>query len=252
MSAGERRVDAVTFDFWDTLVRTDDQGTLGARRAKLIAVLGGFGHHVEARVLDDAFVAAFSVYTEHWRANQQFTARDGALHVLSLLEIELDDEELEAAVDAYANAAADIDMRLTDHVADALRTLHDKGIGLGIICDVGMTPSPVLRGWLDRHGVLELFDHWSFSDEVGWYKPAPQIFEHALAGLGVDAARAAHVGDLRRTDVAGAKAMGMLSVRYRGVNDNSELPPVDDGHARPEADIVLDDHADLLAVLGLA
>jgi len=251
MSSVDRRVDAVTFDFWDTLVRSDDKGTLGARRAKLIAVLGGLGHHVEAHVLDEAFVSAFGVYNDHWRANRQFTARDGALHVLSLLEIELDADELDAAIDAYANAAADIDMRLTDHVADTLHALRGHGVGLGIICDVGMTPSPVLRGWLDRHGVLDLFDHWSFSDEVGWYKPAPQIFEHALAGLGVEAARAAHVGDLRRTDVAGAKAMGMLAVRYRGVNDNADLPPVDDGHDRPEADIVLDDHAELPAALGL-
>jgi putative hydrolase of the HAD superfamily len=243
-------IEAVTFDYWDTLVRTEDGGTLGARRAKLIAVLGGFGHHVEAAVVDEAFVHTFSVYTENWRANRQFTARDGALHVLSLLEVELDGEELEAAVDAYANAASDLDMRLTDHVADALQGLHDRGVRLGIICDVGMTPSPVLRGWLDRHGVLELFDHWSFSDEVGWYKPAPQIFEHALNGLGgIAPEHAAHVGDLRRTDVAGAKAMGMTAVRYRGVNDNVEV--VDDGHPRPEADIVIDDHAQLIEALGL-
>ena len=78
-----------------------------------------------------------------------------------------------------------------------------------------MTPSTSLRRQLERHGLLDYFDHWSFSDEVGWYKPAPQIFEHALAGLGVtEPARAAHVGDLRRTDVAGARAHGLLSVRY--------------------------------------
>jgi putative hydrolase of the HAD superfamily len=252
MSPTAPAVQAVTFDFWDTLVRSDDSGTLGARRAKLITLLGGYGHHVEAEVLDGAFVDAFSVYTDHWRANRQFTARDGALHVLSRLEIELDPDEREAAIDAYTTAAADIDMQLTDHVADTLAALHARGIRLGIICDVGMTPSPVLRGWLDRHGVLELFDHWSFSDEVGWYKPAPQIFEHALAGLGgVEPGRAAHVGDLRRTDVAGARAMGMIAVRYRGVNDNADVPAVDDGHPRPEADIVLDDHADLLGALGL-
>jgi FMN phosphatase YigB (HAD superfamily) len=252
VSASGSAIEAVTYDFWDTLVRSDDSATLGARRAKLIAVLGGFGHHVEAEVLDEAFVETFGVYTDHWRANRQYTARDGALHVLSLLEVELDPEELEAAVDAYANAAASVDMRLTDHVADTLVALKARGIRLGIICDVGMTPSPVLRGWLDRNGVLDLFDHWSFSDEVGWFKPAPQIFEDALAGLGgIDPTRAAHVGDLRRTDVAGAKAMGMVAVRYRGVNDNADLPPVDDGHPRPEGDIVLDDHADLLAALGL-
>jgi FMN phosphatase YigB (HAD superfamily) len=253
MSPSGSTIEAVTFDFWDTLVRSDDSATLGARRAKMIAVLADYGHHVEPAVIEQAFVDTFAVYSEHWRANRQYTARDGALHVLSRLEIELHPDQLEPAIDAYANAAASVDMRLTDHVADTLVVLHERGIRLGIICDVGMTPSPVLRGWLDRHGVLALFDHWSFSDEVGWYKPAPQIFEHALAGLGgIDPRRAAHVGDLRRTDVAGAQAMGMVAVRYRGVNDNVDLPPVDDGHPRPEGDIVLDDHADLPTALGLA
>ena len=121
-------------------------------------------------------------------------------------------------------------------------------MGVGIVCDVGLTPSPVLRGYLDAHGVLDRFDHWSFSDEVGVFKPDRRIFEHALEGLGgVSAERAAHVGDLRRTDVAGARAAGMTSVRYRGVNDDPDA----DGEL-PEADHVLDDHGDLLEALGLA
>ncbi len=252
MTAAPAEIEAVTYDFWDTLVRSDDPATLGARRAKMIGLLGGYGHHVEAEVLDAAFIETFGVYSDHWRANRQYTARDGALHVLSLLDVQLDADEREAAIDAYATAAAGVDMQLAEHVAETLAILRGRGVRLGIICDVGMTPSPVLRGWLDRNGVLELFDHWSFSDEVGWYKPAPQIFEHALAGLGgIAPGRAAHVGDLRRTDVAGAKAMGMVAVRYRGVSDNADVPAVDDGHARPEGDIVLDDHADLPALLGL-
>jgi putative hydrolase of the HAD superfamily len=243
-------IEAVTYDFWDTLVRSDNTSTRIARRDRMIAVLGDVGHHVEAVVFDDVFDRVFDIHSQHWRANQQYTARDGALHVLTLLEVELDDEERELAVDAFCNAAAGVDMQLTVHVADTLAALSERGVKLGIICDVGMTPSPVLRGWLDRHGVLELFDHWSFSDEVGYYKPAPEIFEHALAGLGgVAPDRVAHVGDLRRTDVAGAKAMGMVAVRYRGVFDNSQ--PADDGQPRPEADHVIDDHADLLDALGL-
>jgi putative hydrolase of the HAD superfamily len=101
----------------------------------------------------------------------------------------------------------------------------------------------VLREHLIRHGVLPLFDHWSFSDEVGAYKPSPVIFEHALAGLGGPTPeRVAHVGDLRRTDVAGARAMGMTAIRYAGIFD-------DDSADQPEADHVVTDHADLPAIL---
>ena len=59
-----------------------------------------------------------------------------------------------------------------------------------------------------------------------------------------DPTRAAHVGDRRRTDVAGARALGMVSVRYAGWSDD----PPENG---PEADHVLTDHRDLCAALGL-
>ena len=94
--------------------------------------------------------------------------------------------------------------------------------------------------------MLPLFDHWSFSDEVGAYKPAPVIFEHALEGLGGPVPeRVAHVGDLRRTDVAGALAMGMVAVRYTGISG-------DDSQPEPEAHHVIAHHADLPTVLGIA
>jgi FMN phosphatase YigB (HAD superfamily) len=58
------------------------------------------------------------------------------------------------------------------------------------------------------------------------------------------------VGDLRRTDIVGARAMGMTAVRYRGANDDPEIETADGTVV--EGDHVIDDHAQLLAVLGLA
>ncbi len=93
--------------------------------------------------------------------------------------------------------------------------------------------------------MLGLFDHWAFSDEVGVYKPDPAIFRHALEGLGgIDPSEAAHIGDLRRTDVAGALGMGILALRYSGITD-------DDPAHGPEADVVVTDHAEVPAILGL-
>jgi len=102
-----------------------------------------------------------------------------------------------------------------------------------------------LRRYLDHHGLLQHFDGWSFSDEVGCYKPDPRIFAHARDSLGVDASvPMAHVGDLRRTDVAGARRSGWRSVRYRGFyDDDSELA---------EADVVIAAHSELVGALGIA
>ena len=54
---------------------------------------------------------------------------------------------------------------------------------------------------------------------------------------------AAHIGDLRRTDIAGAQALGIIAVRYTGVFDDPGT--ADDGTDDVEADVVLADHADL-------
>ena len=239
--------DAVTFDFWDTLIRTDYSETRVARRDALTPVLARCGHGVTGDRLEEIFDQVFAVYTEHWHGNRAFTAHQGAVLTVELLDLGLDEPQAELVIDAFVHAAADLELELTGHIEETLVALKERGLQVGIICDVGLTPSHVLRGYLSGHGVLDLFDHWSFSDEVGCYKPAPEIFEHALAGLGgVAPERAAHVGDLRRTDIAGARAMGMTAVRYRGANDD----PAADGDA-PEGHHVIDDHADLLAALGL-
>ena len=116
---------------------------------------------------------------------------------------------------------------------------------------MGLAPSTTLRRFLQGHGLLGYFDHWSFSDEVGTFKPDPVIFDHALDGLGgIDPSDAAHVGDLRRTDIAGAQGRGIFAVRYTGIYDDPGSP--DDGTDAVEGDTVIADHALLLDALGLA
>ncbi len=244
-------LDAVTFDYWDTLVRTSYGATRDARRASLLSKLAELGHEVEPERLDEIFEQTFALYTEHWQANRAFTAHQGGQAVVELLALGLTTEQDDAVIEAFVTGAAGQELDLTDNIEETLVALKERGLRLGIICDVGLTPSNVLRDYLAAHGVLDLFDHWSFSDEVGCYKPARPIFDHALAGLGgVDPTRAAHVGDLRRTDIAGARAMGMTAVRYRGANDDpAQAGP--DGEPLPEGHHVIDDHTELIAALGL-
>ena len=213
-SRSSRRVDAVTFDFWDTLCRRQP-GALEQRRAELVSVaLADVGVVLEADVLDGAMTDVWDVYLEAWHANRQFSGDDAARWVASTLaehRPELASPPVKAAiVDAFHSAANDADLLLVAGVAEVLGALAAGGIRLGIVCDVGFLDSSALRRDFERHGVLGHFHHWSFSDEVGAFKPDRRIFDHALAGLGgIDPARAAHVGDIRRTDVAGARAMGI-------------------------------------------
>jgi putative hydrolase of the HAD superfamily len=238
-------VEAVTFDYWNTLVY-EDRGHLRGRRLEAWAgIFEDVGFAVERERLNAAFDASWDRYVTSWTANQQYLAAQAAEDVLEDLGYDVPPDVRAALVEAFGRAGDEAELHLTEGVEDTLRTLKDAGLRLGIICDVGMTPSSTLREHLIRRGLLPLFDHWSFSDEVGAYKPSPVIFQHALDGLGGPAPeRVAHVGDIRRTDVAGARAMGMISVRYVGVSDDQSQP-------EPEGDIVLANHADLPAALGI-
>ena len=165
--------------------------------------------------------------------------------MLAALRLSVPAEVEGALVDSFSQAGLHTPLRLADGVGEMLVGLRASGVRIGIVCDVGLTPSPVLRDHLSRHGLLELFDHWSFSDETGDYKPAVAPFEHACAGLGVDAKHTAHVGDQRRTDVVGAQVAGLTAVRYAGVFDD-----MDD--ALPSGDLLVRHHDELAGALGLA
>lgn len=238
---------AVTFDYWNTLVVADVARVRAARHLRVSEVLERHGVAVDPVRIDRALVATVEEFDESWEANRQFTGFHGAQVLVRALGM----HDLAAAVvtdvvEAFVGAAAGVEHHLAPGVRDALDALVSAGVAVGIVCDVGLTPSDLLRDELERHGVLSAFGHWSFSDEVGVYKPDPVIFAHALDGLGVDEpAQAVHVGDLCRTDVQGARAMGMRTVRFAGVHDDSSAA------ADADADDVIRDHRELIGLLRL-
>jgi putative hydrolase of the HAD superfamily len=241
-------LDAVTFDHWNTLVYEDNGALRGKRLAAWSGILEDAGFAVERERLDAAFAASWQRFLDAWQTGaRQYTAVEAAVEIVEELGYPVPPGVHDQLVDAFTHVG-DERLHLTDGLVDCLRALKDAGVRLGIVCDVGMTPSSALRANLAREGILDLFDGWSFSDDVGAYKPSPVIFDHALRGLGgIAPARAAHVGDLRRTDVAGARDFGMVAVRYSGVFDDAG----DEAALLPDGDYVVENMADLPKVLGV-
>jgi putative hydrolase of the HAD superfamily len=233
---------AVTFDHWATLVR--DRG--GIRSFQIAAwreVLDDAGLPVAQDDLERAFEANWRVFEARWRDNVQHGPAPSTPVILEHLGVDPPPEVRSRLVEAFVEAGERAALDVAPGIVETLDALRAAGLRIGIVCDVGLTPSPVLRRRLDELGLLASFDHWSFSDEVNCFKPFPAIFAHALEGLGIDdPAEVVHVGDQRRTDVAGANAFGMTSVRYTGWVDD----PPEHG---PEAHAVVADHRDLPAVL---
>lgn len=239
-----REITAVTFDFWNTLMLEERGQIRGMRCAAWAGLLEEAGFAVERSQLDAALDHTWQSYLRHWNANEQFDATAAAEQAMELLGFTPPSEVRDQLIAAFADVGAKAELKPAPGAGEALAALRDGGLRIGIISDVGMTPSRALRDQLASHGLLGFFDHWSFSDEVGVFKPSPAIFEHALAGLGAQPSRAAHVGDIRRTDIAGAQAMGMLAVRYNGVEDDTD-------QSQPEGDLVLGALTELPPLLGV-
>ena len=243
MTAAPGRVDAVTFDFWNTLVAEGVAGTQRGRRWH--DVLRVRGLDVTDEQLAAAMEAGWKWFDRRWRAGTVVSTREAVDAAVAHLPVDVPSDVVDELADVVVTGSDPARMVVAPGIGDSLERLSSAGVRIGIICDVGMTPSTTLRSYLEHHGLLRFFDHWSFSDEVGAYKPARVMFDHAAAGLGAPApGRTAHVGDLLRTDVAGARAAGWISVRYRGLAD-------DVGADAPEADLVIDHHAELPGLLGV-
>ncbi len=65
------------------------------------------------------------------------------------------------------------------------------------------------RRLLDRFDLTSAFSSILISEEVGFVKPAKEIFLAACASLGVEVSNALHVGDSMSADVEGARGAGL-------------------------------------------
>jgi putative hydrolase of the HAD superfamily len=239
---GDRRV--VTFDCWNTLLSERNwQVAHGLRVEELRRAALEAGRSVSQEDAERAFNVAWSQHMTLWAEGQASGAREIARRGLAELGLEDPHPALEYLIRTFEDASHSSDVRALDGARETLVALERAGVACALVCDTGLTPGRVVRRHLEREGLLGALTVQVFSDEVGAPKPDERTFAAALDPIGIAPEQALHVGDLRRTDVAGARALGMTSIRIRQLYDDDPSP-------HPEADHVVDTHADLRTLLG--
>ena len=201
----------------------DAAGTLFESRRPIgdsyAAVGRNFGANVSGRAVSAAFRHAFStaqglafgpgrpageirrLEREWWRERVAETFTD--LH-------HFDD------FDAYFNALFEffgdpVNWVAYPDVAPALEKLKGAGLRLGVISNFDARLYRLLEG-LD---LARFFESVTISSEAGYAKPAAQLFEIALAKMGVAPDEAIHVGDAPHLDITGANAAGIEAILIR-------------------------------------
>lgn len=108
--------------------------------------------------------------------------------------------------------------------AETVRAVKALGYPVALVAD-GFAEG--FANVLGRAGLWPLFDAVAVSETLGVEKPHPRMFQHALERLGIDRQNYGHVvmvGNHLSRDVAGANALGLVSVWRDGAPRRAKVP----------------------------
>jgi putative hydrolase of the HAD superfamily len=240
----EPRPRVVSFDCWGTLISEEDWHWAHMLRiAALQQAAREAGVEVPLEAAQHAFEVAWHRHQDLWRSGQESGAEEIAGWGLAELGLAAGGPILTNLIRRFEGASHTGQVQALEGACALLEALSEEGVPCVLVCDTGLTPGRVVRRLLDGEGLLAHLAVQIFSDEVGAPKPDPRPFLAAIEPFDVVPSQVVHVGDLRRTDVAGARALGMRSIRIRARHD--------DASGLPEADYVVDSHAELAGLLGI-
>jgi HAD superfamily hydrolase (TIGR01509 family) len=106
-------------------------------------------------------------------------------------------------------AAFPDDWRPAAGVVEVVDWAKQRGYVLGVISNGHEEEQ---TGKLRDHGLLPYFDHLLFSQQLGFGKPDPRVFEHALSLVGSAPADVLVVGDSYSYDIEPAEGIGMQRI----------------------------------------
>ena len=201
---------AVIFDYIGTLVNCRGY-TMEASKENLYLALAAEGFDVSK----SNFLQAYDLAHEKYRVIrfEQLREVTNAVWVAEALsnlgfKVTADDYRIKCALNVFFKAYVDT-FELRDGAKKLLKQARQQ-------CKVGLisnfTHAPVIHKSLRLLGINTFFNVVAVSQEVGWRKPSPKIFEDALNRLGIEAKEAVYIGDSPIEDIKGAKEAGLKTI----------------------------------------
>jgi putative hydrolase of the HAD superfamily len=209
MSIDIQRVDAVTLDFYNTLVFHGQRSGRGTVLMEYLASRGLESDPWEHQVLYDLFKDHAKEYSTEFNAQQK------RAYLGRLTERLFERLKVRVPPGAAADHAHEVwqilgpsSLRVHAEVPHVLKILKGAGYPLAIVSNwqCGLTH------FCKELGIASGVDQIVASAEIGVAKPDPGIFLEVCERIRVDCTRVLHVGDSLVDDVEGGRNVGMQVV----------------------------------------
>jgi putative hydrolase of the HAD superfamily len=203
-------IKAVFFDLYNTLVGFDPP-----REEIQARVLKDFGIEVSPRALlrpimtaDDFIYQEYARFPISKRSKEETAALYAQYHGIILREagLEASQELIAGILKKWMNYKWK--MVLFDDVVPVLTQLKERGLVLGLISNVDRDITSLYQ----ELGLSAWLQVVVTSQEVGFNKPRPEIFQVALKQAGVKPSEAIYIGDQYQFDIVGAKGASMQGI----------------------------------------
>jgi len=218
----DKMIDTVTFDLWNTLVNNTPADGKRYRQIRLKGIYDAFSEadiSVKYEDLEKAHDLCFEEAKKFWDKNIDIDSKKQIdLLLQSLPDLNpksLDQKVFQKIKRAYTEPVLYGPPDLDENAKEVLSCLKGKNVKVGLICNTGRTPGNVARKLLEEFDVLRFFDAMSFSNELKVRKPHKKIYLYTLNELKSLPKSSVHVGDELKTDILGAKNVGMTAVHLK-------------------------------------
>lgn len=234
---------AITFDLWDTVFIDDSDepkrmekglSTKPVTRRNLVADFVSRHKDLSRDTIDTANDIMDAAFRHVWYEQKiTWTVKERLEILLKGLGLTLPLDGFDELIRQHEDMEVDISPAIAANIAEALSILSERYL-LGVISDTIITPGRGLRQILEKYDLLKYFKVFIFSDEIGFAKPLPIVFEAAAKELKVDLSEIVHIGDREEKDVDGPHAVGARAVFTTVIKDR--------GSERTKADAICTDY----------
>lgn len=209
-------IEAVTFDFWGTLYQ-EVEGIYQRRRLLRYEYAQDFFLSASRPVTQTQLEFAFDILSreiEHLRLQQQvgLGAEEIGRNLARIVGLELESEQAVKLGQIISVTGRECPPAPIAGAKELLQSIRGR-VKVGLISDTGMTLGPDLYSVMERDGIAQLIQQFTFSDQTGTTKPLARQFLSTLHRLDCRPEAAVHVGDLEPADIIGAKQVGMKAIR---------------------------------------